>query len=314
MTDSVVEPLRILYITGVGRSGSTILEMLLAQLPGVIAIGETHYIVERGVFGGDRCSCGVSFQDCPFWQAVLSNLPYDARRDDLLHAESGLRHLRYAVKIHFGKRVLSPDLLENTYSQFLLHLYQSIKKVSGAGLIVDSSKIVPYGLFLSKLPGVEVRFLHLMRDPRAVSFSWRRRRVRPEVVGREQLMWQPSYFESSYVAAEWNLMSQLVEWAGYPYLRVRYEDLVQRPQAILEEIIAFAGFPMNHVDLENLEISRRDQIHSLSGNPVRFTPGKISLKLDDEWRSKMPWFGRLLVELFNWPFLLAYGYWKERPW
>src|SRR6185312_11260354 len=61
---------RILSIAGAGRSGSTLLAMLLGGLPGCTAVGELRHIWERGVIANRLCGCGEPFHECPFWTAV----------------------------------------------------------------------------------------------------------------------------------------------------------------------------------------------------------------------------------------------------
>ena len=46
----MAEP-RILYITGWLRSGSTVLGNVLGELPGVLHVGELHYLWRNGILG-----------------------------------------------------------------------------------------------------------------------------------------------------------------------------------------------------------------------------------------------------------------------
>ena len=65
MTDPLV-----LYIAGWGRSGSTLLERLLAEVDGVTLLGEVVHLWERGVREDELCACGTAFSGCPFWSEV----------------------------------------------------------------------------------------------------------------------------------------------------------------------------------------------------------------------------------------------------
>src|SRR4028119_1802817 len=56
----------------------------------------------------------------------------------------------------------------------LERLYRAIQRVSGAGVIVDSSKRFSYAVLLSLLPFGDLRVVHLVRDSRAVAYSWAR--------------------------------------------------------------------------------------------------------------------------------------------
>ena len=59
-----------LYVGGLGRSGSTLIERLIGQVPGACAVGELVHLWERGVTDDERCGCGEPFRQCPFWQQV----------------------------------------------------------------------------------------------------------------------------------------------------------------------------------------------------------------------------------------------------
>ncbi len=51
-----------------------------------------------------------------------------------------------------------------------------------------------------------------------------------------------------------------------------------------------------------------DSTHIVSGNPMRFAHGRLTLNLDDEWEKAMNRRERHLVTLITWPLLLLYGY------
>src|SRR5689334_4402568 len=61
---------RVLYIGGFGRSGTTLLNRMLGELPDVCAIGETVNLWHQGLLRNERCGCGCAFFDCPFWREV----------------------------------------------------------------------------------------------------------------------------------------------------------------------------------------------------------------------------------------------------
>ncbi len=52
-------PIPLLYIGGVGRSGSTLVERVLNEAPEVHAMGETHHLWERGITADQLCGCGI---------------------------------------------------------------------------------------------------------------------------------------------------------------------------------------------------------------------------------------------------------------
>ncbi len=62
--------MKVLFIGGLGRSGSTLVESMLNELPQTLAVGETIHLWERGVRNQERCACGEVFASCPHWAAV----------------------------------------------------------------------------------------------------------------------------------------------------------------------------------------------------------------------------------------------------
>ncbi len=63
---------KVLYILGAGRSGSTLLSNILGQLDGFQSVGELFYLWENGLLKGGLCGCGEPVLQCPFWSEVLS--------------------------------------------------------------------------------------------------------------------------------------------------------------------------------------------------------------------------------------------------
>ena len=84
-------PIKILYIGGYSRSGSTLLLRLLAESPGLVAVGELFDVWNRSYRDNQLCGCGLGFRECPFWQqttveafgagpAAIPWANYEARR------------------------------------------------------------------------------------------------------------------------------------------------------------------------------------------------------------------------------------------
>jgi hypothetical protein len=150
--------------------------------------------------------------------------------------------------------------------------------------------------------------VHQVRDSRAVAFSWRRHKARPEIHWKAQEMDRQSVIRSSL---EWSVHNFLVSTRQSTlasYSLVRYEDLVARPEVELERIGRAIGQTW---DLGSLlgghELSFRPS-HTASGNPSRFSVGRITIRGDDEWMEKMPRSQRLLSTALTAPGLVRYEY------
>ncbi len=63
-------PVDVVFVGGMPRSGSTLLDLLIGQLPGHCDVGELFYMWQGGAKRDQRCACGEHFSRCPFWTAV----------------------------------------------------------------------------------------------------------------------------------------------------------------------------------------------------------------------------------------------------
>lgn len=297
----------ILFIVGSSRSGSTLLERLLNELPGVLSVGELKRIWRRGFVDNQLCSCGQPFHDCPFWGDVRERVLAGANLD----AEAADRLNRRVYKT--GPRPGPAQAAEHaTFREQWQRLFAGIAAASGARWLVDSSKDPVYAARLAGLSGFDTRYLHLVRDPRAVAFSKMRRRLRPEIHWAKAYMATRSAWGS---AGSWNDTQRLAERVrgelDRPWQRLRYEDLVADPGGALAGLIRLLGLSDdggNALSFLDGTVARVGVGHSVSGNPMRFAHGELRIVADEEWRHAMPWRSRVEVGLRSRTGLRRYGY------
>ncbi len=300
----------VLYIGGVGRSGSTLLAYLLGQLEGYVVAGELKFIWSKGVRENELCGCGAPFADCPFWRDV-GRAAFGGWNEVDTEEVLGLQ-----AQVTTGRSISSllagvdPGPSFARYSELLRQLYGAILAVSGGRIVVDTSKTPVEALVLARVTGIQCRAIHLVRDGRGVAFSWAKRGVRrPEVAGEEAVMLD---YRPLYIAPRWvygNLFFELLR-TRVPTARLRYEDLVRAPQEYVEAALRGSGAPTDHAGLEALGSGRvtLGTLHTIGGNPMRFAAGETPVRADEAWRREMPPGSRRSVTAVTWPLLLLYGY------
>lgn len=299
------EEVRVLYIAGWGRSGSTILDNVLGQVDGFFSTGEIRSVWDRGLIENWSCSCGAAFRDCDVWKAIFAEAFGGFEGIDV-HRMLTIRD-RYDLpwNVFSPRRLTSPDLVE--YSSALTRLYAAIVAVTGAKVIVDSSKTPAYCRILRECAGFDVDVVHLLRDPRAVAFSWQRKRLWDDKEGRYMSRFGPAM--SSLI---WNGRQVATEALGRRdpgrYLRLRYEDFVAAPQPALARIVAMTGVGSAPPAFDKDRKIALRPVHGISGNPSRFARGEVELRSDDEWRTGMKRVDRLIVTAMTVPLLLRYRY------
>lgn len=306
----------VLYIGGHGRSGSTILAQTLGQIPRFVNVGELWQIWHRGLAENERCGCGQLFHSCGFWTAVGDEAFGGWQNVDVekmvafrpyLRRGRFAPHFALAAKTNVRTRQMSALIEEG--GPILERLHLAIQKVSGADVIVDSSKFFSYAVLLSLLPFADLRVVHLVRDSRAVAYSWRRSKESPAVVGG-RLMPRLNPAQASRV---WSLQngafSLLSSFARLS--RLRYEDFVGDPTLYLEETLGGVGFDAKAAGLYDVVHGREVSLssdHTVSGNPGRFRKGTVELRADEEWKAEMSNGDKNVVTALTAPLLWKYGY------
>lgn len=306
---------RVIYIGGWGRSGSTLLDRVLGQIPGFASLGEVRELWQRGLAEDRPCGCGEPFRRCPFWTEVGREAFGGWERLDL----DRVLGYRYSLDRPWTPAILAvprgPSRLARQmgeYLEILERLYGAIERVSGATVVVDSSKLPSHAMLLRRVPRIDLRIVHLIRDSRGVAFSWQKQVASAVASGEVKYLERYSPVAASARYVMYNGLTRAMAWAGVPYLRLRYEDFVAAPRAALGRVLSLAGDDpaLRNGDLAFLrdrEVELRPN-HTVDGNPMRFAVGSVRLRVDDEWRLGMSASDRRAVTALTSPMLLAYGY------
>lgn len=308
-------PVRVLYIAGIGRSGSTLVARALGGADGLTAVGEAMHFFGRGLTNNELCGCGRAVRECPLWGRVAdglteSGVPLPASDiERLRHRATEGRHLPALLS---PIRTPSFDRKLKAYRSHLSRLYRELHRVAGGRVIVDSSKNAGYARVIRDVPDVDLHLIHLVRDSRGVAYSLQKHTRRPGVRwgGGEELLDRRG---PSTAAVFWSAAQLMVESLGSTassYVRIRYRDFVRSPEktlrTVLREIGEFRGpRQLAHVQDGGLEL---DSHHILAGNPMREQHGAIALEEDLEWRREFGTAGRRVVTALTLPLLARYGY------
>jgi hypothetical protein len=307
-----VDGYRLVFVGGMGRSGSTLIERLLGELPGFCSVGEVVHLWRRGLVENERCGCGLPFADCGFWGEVGARAfggwgRLDARR--VLRLKDSVDRTRFLPALLNGPGEGALAVRGEQYTELYHRLYSAVAEVSGARVIVDASKHASLAACLRWRYGARMRLLHVVRDPRAVAHSWGKRVTRPDAspgssepemarysAGRSALQWMTQ-----------NSSLDALARLGTPTLRVRYEDFVADPEAEFGRICDFAGHTGVPLALGEggVELSEG---HAVSGNPMRFRPGPVGVRADQGWRDGLAPWRRHLVTMVTTPTRGRYGY------
>jgi hypothetical protein len=295
-----VSDITVVYIAGQGRIGSTLLDLLLGRLDGWFSLGEFRrfWHARRDDY---RCGCGELVAECPVWSPVIARAGTRTVDDALADFKTTVR-LRRLPGLASPRLAGSHRAAQERATRELGAVYRAAAEVTGARVLVDSSKDPLYGLLLGQAPDIEVHAIHLVRDSRAVAWSEQRTRARPELGDRVAHL---PIRSPRATGVEWDLRNALARLAGArscTYTRITYEALVADPDATVERIaraVVGSGAIAGPLQPTN---------HTVGGNPMRFETGALEIRPDVEWRTGMSAHDRRVVTALTWPLLRLYGY------
>jgi len=293
-------PIRVVYIGGWLRSGSTLLCQSLGCFPGAVALGEV-----AGIWGaaarGEPCSCGRRVTDCEVWSHALAcvktTCAKNASYSELSDLAARVLRTRHASRLgHLDacqKGAWPADV--RRYVTVLGTLLKGVAEVTGAYTLIDSSKLPPGFLTTRLSPAVTVDLVHILRDPRAVANSERKSQL---ALRRGSELPAPPKRSAAKSAIYWSGFNLTLRWyARYArsYAILDYEDLVNRPRECLTALA-------DHLGLPDSDASLRDGIvhpgHLAVGNPSRFSsPSDGYRGADLSWRTELPLHERVIVTL-----------------
>lgn len=255
--DAQVVP--VVYVLGVAHSGTTLTDLLLGSHSRIESLGEVHkywrFFSPRSPREQRKriCTCGVPIMQCEYWAAVRAGIRERLGSDDI------------------DLETTEPEAFARNNAA----LFQAVRQHTGKPVLCDSSKWPGRLEQLLASPAFEVHIAHLVRDCRAVALSYRRRRKSPLPAA---LRWQS-------VNLRWARGGRASRGAA-SYTLLRYEDLVADPEGAVTRLLRPLDLAMEPGQLRYGEHPH----HNISGNDMRITPEKQSIRQDTAYLRELgPW-------------------------
>lgn len=298
----------LIYIAGYGRSGSTLLDMVLGTHPDAIGMGELTHIFDFWL-SDNTCSCKETYKYCTFWNEVMSR--WSTSLPDMSIAEAAMVTRQVEDSLSSWRKWLPKHkVITQKYGLIWQTMIDTIAEIAAVSTVIDSSKstrtVTERATALVNYSQLDVRIIHLVRDPRAVMWSY----LRGNNIKLEAGQAVPNRGGVLRAVLGWNTANLYAargrDSRNNAPLLVRYEDFVEDPYKELNRIsqslmLDYAPI-MKHLK-EELPIKPD---HGVAGNRLR-RKGLTKLKKDEEWKDRLPKHARLVAHL-NQPFASKYGY------
>jgi Sulfotransferase domain len=308
-----LEKPRVLYLCGWGRSGTTIIDQVLGEVPGFTSVGELRSLWDTDP-ATHKCGCGQVVNRCPLWGPLLRAMEQASGytmedvaslRDEVARTRHLPRLSAAACRNGHGRA----SRAATDYGDVLSGIYRALAAATGSGVVVDSSKHPAEALLLAGRSDVDLTVLHVVRDPRGVAFSW----SRPQSGDARSDVDHPPKQGVWHSAAWWTAWNAAIETLIRPKLRqkyvvARYEDVMADPLRYLGPLVQLfggAGADLPLVARHEVVLGRS---HTVAGNPSRMRNGLVHLDVDRRWESQMSSGDRRLATAAALPLLAHYGY------
>jgi hypothetical protein len=287
---------RIVYISSAVRSGSTLLDHLLASHTRITSVGEVLHIRSYALESRRDydpvhpliCTCGQPVPACPFWQETERRLgrPLHSLRlgPRLLYGRSPAfepitKRLAHAIQLQPSLYRLPPvhaALGGPRLGADSIALFDAIADVSGADYVLDSSKM-PYRFWsLNQTRPGSVWLIKLCRDYRAVAYSISKRskleRLPALLLGMQ--VWRKHLREMDQLSRD---------FPASRVITVRYEDLCADPEHTMRTLSDFLG-----LDFQPEMLTRgTGALHHIGGSPSKFSNQRKTISLDTDYLDRL---------------------------
>lgn len=273
----------VVYIAGSGRSGSTILDMMIGGHSRVLSLGQLDQL-RQWVETANVCTCSSPLHECSFWSRVFGAEPLSAEAvPPMLNVRGQVNKVirTLAALVGPNQKRGGDQAAAQTWA-----LLERVAAVGNAAVVVDSSKTALRLARLARDPvrRGQLRVVHLVRDPRGYVASKTIAKPAPSARGFVGLT---EAEPRSKAIADWIVQNSLVYLFARARLRgqyevVTYEKLVNRPIETLSRIAAHVGLSF---EPGMLPPKSRDNYHLIGGNSARLSFDE--LRLDTSWHERL---------------------------
>ena len=265
----------ILYIMGTGRSGTTILEILLSNSEGLSGVGEITHIFRDGFINDVVCSCGQHVSNCEMWLHVKNGCEWPEENyqdiDELFAKIAWHSHFPVVLLGLIGEKD------KKRYRDINGCLFKKFSEISGASVIVDSSKYAGRGLQLARMFPDRVKVICLTRAPAGLVSAF----GKSDADEQKPKSLISTFLYYVYTMTCFRIVKTLL---GKRVLHVRYEELNSEPTQTLERIEGWCGHSLSRSREYVSENQLLDVGHIVTGNRlrkqgrVRFMPSQKTAK------------------------------------
>jgi len=302
-----MENANVIYISGYGRSGSTLLDIILGSHPSIMGTGELANLFELYYNAGSYCSCGKTYNECEVWSEIINKAYPNCSKEQIKSNRDVQRKIEKWINMPFFRILRSKVKTEQQYCRVMKPLFNAIYDVGKIKCIVDSSKSAYdfswRALYLSKLCGINIRLIHLIRDGRAVISSrikGSNKKLRDRLNNNDPLAAYKGLI--GWISANSFTIINRILIPRNSYLLIRYEDFIEDPQKELVKLGKFLQLDFNDT-IKAIKNGRAFDVHHLVEGNRLARQNKVKLNASSQGYRNLPKHVEVLYFIFGWPII-----------
>lgn len=215
---------KLIYILGAGRSGTTLLDIVLGNQDSLCSCGELNRFPKRNGIP----PLITNENKLNFWENYRNQLQEE------LNVTNLREYIRVTDKFEYHSGYIASFFYRSNkdyekYSEYLFHFFNILSNLITTPTIIDSSKYPGRLYNLVKL-GYDVKVIYLIREPSMVVRSFERKNI--EQPSKNSILAIAYYFSV-------NLLCHITIALLGPTVKsvkIKYEDFIQNPAGILQLI------------------------------------------------------------------------------
>jgi hypothetical protein len=282
--------IRYVCMPGSPYTGSTLLGLLLNEHPDCASIGAATGLIRDVDLSTYLCSCGKLFRECEFWNHIADRTRSLGYPVNVFETNFWNTHLRLAHNKVINAilvRSLGWDPLNTARDAFVGRVGRVRRAISGMGwntwslasavlertgkkVFVDTARDHQRPKYLTTHPLIDVRAIHLIRDPRGNSASIMKHSGTNAIGAARQ--WRHYNVEAARVRR------YLPEES---WMTLHYEDLCADPGGVLDRISDFL-----EVERARPQLGPHNPKRHVIGNPMRLK-ALSEIREDRSWESDL---------------------------
>ena len=224
---------KIVFISGSGRSGSTLLSILMSHADQIFNLGQLRDFW-NSYLHDFNCSCGNKLSVCPVWSVTVNKWMENNGNlsvFDMAKLSNGyFSELSNLSKWPTSEQAKTIFEKHGTYIRQIDQFITFLAEETGRIEFVDSSKSPAMALAFLLSQRSDIRVLNLIRNPLAVAESWKRKDNEQNAISMNRT-WK-------------HRQMTLLNWSsvlGSKFASLRYEDFTENPTLHLDKIMKWSS-------------------------------------------------------------------------